>query len=265
MSTLDMTSDRASKDGEERESKIVACNSNSVLGTRPVNMSFPGQPGDDGFMSEVLRTLHMTDLARPQFERLWPTLLMTLALPGADQANAVLAPMLLAEDTGTEDLTVRYLDQDIFGQSHPAIGWLRQCCHKAVLDYAAELNMSYRPEFDIQGWANINRRGDYHNLHNHPHSWLSGTYYVQVPNQSQASRNRSDLNPGEISFFDPRPQANMNAVRDDGQFNPEYRRLPMPGELFLWPSFLHHLVHPNLVDEPRVSISFNVVLKRKVL
>ena len=51
----------------------------------------------------------------------------------------------------------------------------------------------------------------------------------------------------------------------DGQFNPEYRRLPMPAELFLWPSFLHHLVHPNLVDEPRVSISFNVVLKRKVL
>jgi hypothetical protein len=29
----------------------------------------------------------------------------------------------------------------------------------------------------------------------------------------------------------------------------------------LWPSFLHHLVHPNLVDDPRISISFNVIFK----
>ena len=57
----------------------------------------------------------------------------------------------------------------------------------------------------------------------------------------------------------------MNAVRGDGQFDPEYRRLPKPGEMFLWPSFLHHLVHPNLMDEPRISVSFNAVLRRKVL
>ena len=86
-----------------------------------------------------------------------------------------------------------------------------------------------------------------------------------MPDQSEAPRHRTDLNPGEISFFDPRAQANMNAVRGDGQFDPEYRRLPRPGELFVWPSFLYHLVHPNLMDEPRISVSFNAVLRRKVL
>ncbi len=207
----------------------------------------------------------MTAPADPRFQRLWPTLFMSLALPGAETANPLLADMLLALDAGTEDLTGNYLDQNLFQHPSPAIGWLRQCCQRAVLDYAAEAGLDYQPDFELQAWVNVNRQGDYHNLHNHPHSWLSGTYYVTVPDQSQVSRHRTDLNPGEISFFDPRAQANMNAVRGDGQFDPEFRQLPTPGELFLWPSFLHHLVHPNLVDEPRISVSFNAVLRRKVL
>lgn len=207
----------------------------------------------------------MADGVKPHFQRLWPTLFMSLELPGAESANPVLAQFLLDQEAGTNDLTVRYLEQDLFREQHPAVGWLRQCCEKAVLDYAVEAGLDYQPDADLQAWVNINRRGDYHNLHNHPHSWLSGTYYVAVPDQAAAQRHRTDLNPGEISFFDPRGQANMNAVRGDGQFDPEYRRLPKPGELFLWPSFLHHLVHPNLMDEPRISVSFNAVLRRKVL
>jgi hypothetical protein len=84
---------------------------------------------------------------------------------------------------------------------------------------------------------------------------------VNVPDQSAVKMHRTDLNPAEISFFDPRPQANMNAVKGDGQCDPEFRTLPKNGDLLLWPSFLHHLVHPNLVDDPRISISFNVIFK----
>ncbi|MDA8586757.1 2OG-Fe(II) oxygenase family protein [Rhodobacteraceae bacterium] len=199
-----------------------------------------------------------------QFQRLWPTLFMSLVLPGSENANSVLTELLLQADDEAEDLTVRYLDQDIFQNPHPAVGWLRQCCVRAVLDYAVEAGLDYRPDFDVQAWVNINRRGDYHNLHNHPHAWLSGTYYVAMPEQPPAGH-RTDLNPGAISFFDPRAQVNMTAVRGDGQFDPEIRRLPKAGELFLWPSFLHHFVHPNLSDSPRISISFNAVLRRKEL
>lgn len=207
----------------------------------------------------------MTTDQETQFHQLWPTQFMSLRLPGAETANTVLAGLFLQQDDAADDLTVNYLNQDIFQQAHPAIGWLRQCCERAVLDYAAESGLDYRPEFELQGWLNINRRGDYHNLHNHPHSWLSGTYYVAVPEQKIGPDQRTDLNPSAISFFDPRAQANMTAVRGDGQFDPEYRRLPKPGELYLWPSFLHHLVHPNLADKPRISVSFNVVLRRKEL
>ena len=54
----------------------------------------------------------------------------------------------------------------------------------------------------------------------------------------------------------------MTAIKGDGQIEAEYTVSPKPGEILLWPAFLLHFVHPNLSDEPRLSISFNVVLKR---
>ena len=30
----------------------------------------------------------------------------------------------------------------------------------------------------------------------------------------------------------------------------------------MWPSPVQHYVHPNLSEEPRVSISFNVIMER---
>ncbi len=202
-------------------------------------------------------------MAGPEFHRLWPTLFMSVDLPGAEGANAALGAWLMAEDAAHADLTGDYLAGNLMEREHPAIGWLRQCFDRAVLDYAREAGVRADLEWSVQAWPNINLKGDYHNLHNHPHSWLSGTYYVAVPDASGVATHRTDLDPGAISFFDPRGQANMGAIAGDGQFDPEHRVLPRAGQLLLWPSFLHHLVHPNLSDAPRISISFNVVLKWK--
>ncbi|HCL69346.1 MAG TPA: hypothetical protein DIC49_07490, partial [Gammaproteobacteria bacterium] len=49
--------------------------------------------------------------------------------------------------------------------------------------------------------------------------------------------------------------------RGDGEIDPEHRIRPIAGQLLLWPAFLHHLVHPNLSHETRISVSFNVVLR----
>ena len=67
--------------------------------------------------------------------------------------------------------------------------------------------------------------------------------------------------PGAISFYDPRPQANMTAIKGDPQIESEHLIVPQAGMLLLWPAFLHHLVHPNLAQDARVSISFNLLVK----
>ena len=195
-----------------------------------------------------------------EFTALWPTTLLTDRLPGAENANILLVQIIEDLDAKARDMTTDYLGGSFFEIDHPAVQWLRDCVNRCVVQYAKNAGIDYEMDWYIQAWPNVNRFGDYHNLHNHPHSWLSGTYYVQVPSGEPKVKGRSDLNPGAISFFDPRPQANMLAVKADGQVDPEHRILPEPGMVLIWPAFLHHLVHPNLFEETRISISFNVVL-----
>ena len=199
--------------------------------------------------------------ATPRFERLWPTTIMRLRLPGADEANPLIASHIEELDSAQSDMTADYLGGNLLSSDHPAIGWLKNCFDRAVLDYARGTGVDHDLEWTIQAWPNVNRFGDYHNLHNHPHSWLSGTYYVTVPDDDLPQGGRSDRNPNAISFFDPRPQANMLAIRGDPQVDPEFRIRPEAGELLVWPAFLHHLVHVNLSDAVRISVSFNVVLR----
>ena len=212
--------------------------------------------------------MHETD--KDGFTELWPTTFLRRTLGNTDAANEALLAQILDAEASRQDMTVEYAAENLFDNSTPATDWLKQCINKTVAEYFKKMAVSYDVKWSIQGWANVNRFGDYHNLHNHPHSYLSGTYYVKVPVAKKGSTatpaisgagSRSDLNPGAISFFDPRPQANMTAVGGDGQIDPEHRILPEPGLILLWPSFLHHLVHPNLSEEIRVSISFNVLLK----
>jgi uncharacterized protein (TIGR02466 family) len=198
---------------------------------------------------------------KPTFLNLWPTVFMQLSLPGHESANPVLADLILSKNVEVQNMTENYNEDNIFNMDHPVIFWLQQCIDKAIDDYSKNSGINYTLNWKLQGWGNVNMKGDYHNLHNHPHSWLSGTYYVNVPDQTDAEIFRNDLNPASISFFDPRPQANMNSIKNDNQVDPEYRVLPQSGDLFIWPAFIHHLVHPNMSDAPRLSLSFNVIVE----
>jgi uncharacterized protein (TIGR02466 family) len=196
------------------------------------------------------------------FTQLWPTLFLQRQIPSADIANQALLQFLMMQDEAQAQMTTDYRQQNLFEQNHPALQWLHQCINKSIADYLSKSGVNVSIQWQLQGWANVNRKGDYHTLHNHPHSYLSGTYYVNMPDQPALVKQRDDLSPGDISFFDPRPQANMSAIAGDPQIDPEHRVTPAPGLLLLWPSFVHHAVHPNFAEQPRVSVSFNVVLRR---
>lgn len=192
---------------------------------------------------------------------LWPTQFMQRVIPGAAQPNAGLLAIIQMQQASNPSLTTDYTADDFFSQDAPPIQWLEACINKSVVDYLRASGMNQDVRWRIQAWPNVNQGGDYHTLHNHPHSYLSGTYYVQVPPQQRHPQQRSDNNPGCISFFDPRPQANMTAIAGDAQIEAEHRVLPEEGMILLWPSFVHHFVHPNQSDLPRISVSFNILLQ----
>ena len=180
-----------------------------------------------------------------KFLNLWPTLLMNDQLPDAQTPNRLLVEEIEQRDAAESNMTTTYRNHNFFESEQPAIGWLRECINQAVIRYLKQTAVDYPLEWHLQGWPNINRFGDYHNLHNHPRAWLSGTYYVAVLSETEPLPGRSDRTPGAISFFHPRPQANMTAIRHDPQVDPEHRVQPAPS-------------HPGIFSNALMSLSIGV-------
>ena len=194
------------------------------------------------------------------FVTLWPTVVLKRMLPGAERANDELARFIEALEKRHRDLTTDYRSDNLFTMENAAAAWLKDCVNITVGDYFRHLEMDYDIRWSLQAWANVNRFGDYHDYHNHPHAYLSGTYYVRVPDDREPLETRKDARPGRLTLYDPRACANMTAIRGDPYIDPEFTVEPRPGMVLLWPAFINHFVHPNLSRTPRISISFNVML-----
>lgn len=192
---------------------------------------------------------------------LWPTILVQRRLPDAGRWNEGLLKRVEELERTNENLTTDYLADNFLESLHPAVAWLRDGINKTVVDYLRHCEIDYPLKWSIQGWPNVNRFGDYHESHNHPRAYLSGTYYVNLPAKVEPLRFRRDAKPGCITFYDPRAGINATAIAKDPYVDPAYTVMPEAGFLLMWPAMLHHFVHPNLSKEKRVSISFNIMLK----
>jgi len=99
-------------------------------------------------------------------------------------------------------------------------------------------------------WLNILPEGGIHTSHIHPHSVISGTTYVTMPEGASA-----------IRFEDPRLPMMMAApgrVQDAREeLRPFIYVAPEAGDVLLWESWLRHEVPMNMIEEDRVSVSFN--------
>ena len=125
---------------------------------------------------------------------------------------------------------------------------LRVLLDAQVRKFARELGFDARtgrPEMS-NCWLNVNRRGALHTSHLHPHSVLSGSYYVKVPAKS-----------GNIKFEDPRAGLFMNRPSTRDPQGAYHSITPRAGDIILFESWLRHEVEPNFSDEPRLSVSFN--------
>ena len=185
----------------------------------------------------------------------WPTLLMQRKLAGFESHNQLLCRSIETLDAEREQLTTNYQGVDLFSNDSPGVQWLKTGVDESVQEYFEALGMDFPITWKLQGWANVNRFGDYHAPHNHGWCYLSGTYYAKMPAVTTESPSAA------ISFYDPRTSANMLAVPGDKFARHEYTVKPQPGTLLMWHAAVQHLVHPNLSEDSRITISFNVVLE----
>jgi uncharacterized protein (TIGR02466 family) len=122
--------------------------------------------------------------------------------------------------------------------------------HVAAFAAAVEWELEGRELAMTDCWVNIMPRHTVHGLHLHPHSTLSGTYYVRVPRGSPGTK-----------FEDPRLDRFMAAPPRKTTAGPHARPwVTFPaaaGQLLLFESWLRHEVAPNSVNAERISVSFN--------
>jgi len=198
---------------------------------------------------------------RMAFSGVWPTMLVRRRLPGFEQPTADLAAHIVEQEAREADYTARYQEQSLFSIPHPAVGWLKEQIDQTTTAFLRHVGIERTLSWTVWGWYSVNRYGDHHAPHTHPRSYLSGTYYVRVP-PAPASVDDPKARPACISFYDPRTGANMITVGPEPDARSVHVVRPSAGTLLLWPSPVQHYVHPNLSQEQRVSISFNVIMDR---
>lgn len=124
----------------------------------------------------------------------------------------------------------------------PAIADLAKILTRHAASFARELDWDRKPKLDSL-WVNLLKGSGHHSGHIHPHSILSGSFYVEVPAGS-----------GAIRFEDPRLPLMMAAPQREGSF---VTVAPKAGLLLMWESWLRHEVLPGTGKDERLSISFN--------
>ena len=106
--------------------------------------------------------------------------------------------------------------------------------------------------FIDSAWININTPYSYNAPHSHPGSFLSGVYYVKVPENS-----------GGLFFNSPSPVQGMYTPQHlIFHFSPhnclKWNIPNQESQALIFPAWMEHYVSQNLSKEDRVSIAFNI-------
>lgn len=146
--------------------------------------------------------------------------------------------------------------KDVLADGAPAITAWKEQITGIIHDYISRLDATSDNPFAagapqnwrLDAWANILGPTGYQQAHIHEQAWLSGVYYVQVPDQVGRAPND---HAGCICFGPP-----------EGEFDlpqplPSHWVTPAAGTAVLFPSYYYHHTAPTACAEPRIA--FDVV------
>lgn len=166
-------------------------------------------------------------------------------------------PSLVASPTSHATRFGRH-SGELFTENQGAIFILESEIRRSVDDYILKLpedvNHPFsvrRPtQFGLTGWGVVMDRQGHQIPHIHPQAWLSGVYYVQLPDVvSSPSKDHE----GWIEFG--RPPDHYHCTREPYMT----LRQPRTGIMFLFPSYFYHRTIPFDSSQSRICIAFDVV------
>ncbi|OFX01153.1 MAG: hypothetical protein A3D94_07435 [Alphaproteobacteria bacterium RIFCSPHIGHO2_12_FULL_66_14] len=191
-------------------------------------------------------------IVKQDAQEIFPTLLWTVDIVSADVAafnaslKAEIENIILPRPkvpSGSNWQT----PQDL--HTRPAFADFVKLVEMAGRGLAQHLQVEQFPMMITGCWANVNPPGSYHPTHNHPNNYLSGVYYVAVPETGS-----------HLVFQDPRPSLIIpRSAKHSRITGNAYVAQPRPGRMVLFPSWLRHHVPSNEGTTERISIAFNLM------
>ena len=125
-----------------------------------------------------------------------------------------------------------------------------ECLH-AAYEFATDHGWENKINPIFESWSNIHEQGTHHGWHLHPRCTVSGTFYLRTNNIG-------------IKFLRPDQDKRMHHGPGTGEWGAlDVELFPEPGEMFIWPSYVMHMVDTQ--QEPgrkRISLSWNVDYNR---
>ncbi len=186
-----------------------------------------------------------------EVHELFPTPLWALDVPPPDAArlNAVLMgeiDKIIEPRPKVSGGSNWQTPQDL--HKRPAFAEFAKLVEIAAGSVAQSLQVEQYPMMITGCWANINPTGSYHPTHNHPNNYLSGVYYVAVPNVGS-----------HLVLQDPRPGIMMPGTKL-GRLTANVAVVEVrAGRMVFFPSWLRHSVPANEGASDRISIAFNLM------
>jgi uncharacterized protein (TIGR02466 family) len=199
----------------------------------------------------------------PDLSLVFNTPLYVRPVPDGAALNQGLAPLILAwrdaaQGTALSNVGGWQSPHTLLDRPEPEIARLRALVDEAVRNLMAlparieQQTPPPTPPYTIGGWANVNRDGDYNQLHVHPRSHWAVVYYVAT-----GVKSGNDPFNGNIELRDPRPGAPFGRVAGF-TFGRPLTIDPQPGLMIAFPSWIEHWVHPFRGTGERISIAVNV-------
>lgn len=179
-----------------------------------------------------------------------------------DHFNAQLADDILAASrNGQETLAISCHNGKIVAD-------LKQCEGAAIAAFVAAISetmASYVEQFqppantswsaskpddwEIYIWSTVLNDGGYQDSHMHPSAWVSGVYYVSLPESMGDGSSSYD---GWLEFGQAPARFNLSTPPKTQIIKPE------PGLIVFFPSYFHHRTIPFKSTDHRISIAFDL-------
>ena len=193
-------------------------------------------------------------------EYIFPTPIYWYVLKGVEALNAQLRDLILERERSTPSMSKSNQGgwqsaPDFFNWGGPAVAALERYLSEALNTATARVPVPphFRIEFELFGWAAVNRKGHYNTVHVHPMATWSGVYYVDAGDEALDT-------PGALlEFAHPITAAVMTFF--PGVLPSARVVRPETGMIILFPSYLQHSARMYHGERPRICIPFNAHLR----